>query len=238
MIITIHQPEHLPWLGFFNKMAKAETYVILDNVPFRKNYVQNRNRILGTNGVQWIVVPVLIGGHIEGTIKTTRIAFESQPKWKTKYLKTLEQSYKKYPYFDEVFSDIECVINQNWDSISELNFSLLRLFADKMNIRPNYVFASDLDVSGNKSDLILDICKALNADTYIAGPSGRRYLDKKSFMAASIEVVYNDYIHPEYSQKRTTEFVSHLSSVDLFMNLGYEKAYHVIMSGNEGLSYE
>lgn len=238
MIITIHQPEHLPWLGYFNKMAKAETYVILDNVPFRKNYVQNRNRILGTNGVQWLGVPILIGGHIEGTIKTTRIASETQPKWKNKYLRTLEQSYKKYPYFDEVFSDIESVINQDWDSISDLNFSLLKLFADKMNIRPQFVFASDLDVSGNKSDLILDICKELNTDTYIAGPSGRRYLDKQSFKDASIEVVYNDYNHPEYSQKRTTEFVSHLSSVDLFMNIGYEEAYQVIMSGNEGLSYE
>ena len=238
MITTIHQPEHLPWLGYFNKMAKAQKYVILDNVPFRKNYVQNRNRILGTNGAQWLGVPVFIEGHIEGTIKTTRIANETQPKWKSKYLKTIEYSYKKYPFYDEVFSDICEIMDNDWDYISELNVALFQLFANKMNIHPEFVFASDLDVSGNKSDLILDICKKTNTDTYIAGPSGRKYLDVQSFKDAGIEVVYNDYSHPEYSQKKATEFISHLSSIDLFMNHGYNKAYEIIMSGNEGLSLE
>lgn len=236
MIITIHQPEHLPWLGYFNKMAKAEAYVILDNVPFRKNYVQNRNKILGTNGAQWLGVPVFINGHIDGTIKTTKIANETQPKWKMKYLKTLEQSYKKYPYYDEVFSDIEGVIMQDWISICDLNVSLFKVFAKKMKIAPKFVFASDLNVSGNKSDLILDICKSMNTDTYIAGPSGRKYLDIESFDVAGIKVVYNDYSHPQYTQKRTTEFVPYLSAVDLFMNCGYEESYKIIMNGNETFS--
>lgn len=238
MIITIHQPEHLPWLGYFNKMAKAEKYVILDNVPFRKNYVQNRNRILGTNGVQWLGIPVLISGHIDGTIKTTKIANETQPKWKSKYLKTLEMSYKKHPYFDEVFSDISGVINNDWETISDVNVALFRLFASKMNIHPEFVYASDLDVSGNKSDLILDICKKLDTDTYIAGPSGRKYLNIPSFDDAGIKVVYNDYTHPDYTQKKSPEFVSHLSAVDLFMNHGYDESYRIIMNGNEGFSYE
>ena len=237
MITTIHQPEHLPWLGYFNKMAKAEKYVILDNVPFRKNYVQNRNRILGTNGVQWLGVPVLTEGHIEGTIKTTRIANELQPKWKDKYLKTIEYSYKKHPFYEEVFSDIYSVINNEWEYISDLNVELFKLFAKNMDIQPEFVFASDLDVCGNKSDLILDICKKTNTDTYIAGPSGRKYLDIQSFKDAGIEVVYNDYTHPEYAQRKVPEFVSHLSSIDLFMNQGYNKAYEIIMQGNEGLSF-
>lgn len=238
MITTIHQPEHLPWLGYFNKMVKAQKYVILDNVPFRKNYVQNRNRILGTNGAQWLGVPVLIEGHIEGTIKTTRIANETQPKWKSKYLKTIEYSYKKHPFYDEVFSDICEIMDNDWEYISELNVALFELFANKMDIHPEFVYASDLDVSGNKSDLILDICKKTNTDTYIAGPSGRKYLDIQSFKDADIEVVYNDYTHPEYTQKKAPVFVSHLSAIDLFMNHGYKKAYEIIMSGNEGLSLE
>ena len=236
MIITIHQPEHLPWLGYFNKMAKAEAYVILDNVPYRKNYVQNRNRILGTNGVQWLGVPVLTGGHIEGTIKTTRIASDAQPKWKEKYLKTLEQSYKKHPFCAEVFDDIRSAVDRGGDSLRDLNVALFRTFADRMDIRPEFVFASELDVSGNKSDLILSICKKMNADTYIAGPSGRKYLDIQSFDDAGIKVVYNDYDHPEYTQMRSPEFVSHLSAVDLFMNHGYERAFQIIMDGNGSLS--
>lgn len=74
MIITIHQPEHLPWLGLFNKIAKAEAFVILDCVQYEKNYFQNRNHILGSNGVQWLSVPVSTKGHVEGTIAMTEIS--------------------------------------------------------------------------------------------------------------------------------------------------------------------
>ncbi len=236
MTITIHQPEHLPWLGYFNKMAKAEKYVILDNVPYRKNYVQNRNKIMGSNGVQWLGVPVEINGHIEGTIKSTKIANKSNPKWKEKYIKTLEQSYKKYPYFDEVFPDIQDIFRQDWEYIADLNVAIFSVFASKMEIHPEFVYASDLDVQGNKSDLILDICRKMNADVYIAGPSGRKYLDLSTFEEAGIKVVYNDFVHPEYKQMKRDTFEFHLSALDLFMNCGYKNAYEIIMQGNEGLS--
>lgn len=238
MIITIHQPEHMPWLGYFNKMAKAEQYVVLDNVPFRKNYVQNRNRIFGSNGVQWLGVPVITRGHIEGAIKTTEIANNSQPKWKEKYLRTIEQSYKKYPYFETVYADIKDIFEKDHRYISDLNVQIFSTFAKRMGMSPHFVYSSDLEVEGNKSDLILNICKAMQADTYIAGPSGRKYLDFASFEEAGIEVVFNDYNHPTYKQLKTSQFVSHLSAVDLFMNCGYEDSYEIIMTGNEGVSLE
>ena len=104
MIITIHQPEHLPWLGFFNKLSKAEVFVILDSVPYRKNYFQNRNKIIGSNGEQYIGIPTVNVGHIEGTIASTKIAVDGNHKWKTKYLNTIKMSYGKYPFFEEVYS--------------------------------------------------------------------------------------------------------------------------------------
>ena len=82
MIVTIHQPEHLPWLGYFNKMAKAELYVILDSVQFEKNYFQNRNKILSPNGPQWIGIPVKNSGHMTNTIASTQIADDA--KWRIK----------------------------------------------------------------------------------------------------------------------------------------------------------
>lgn len=234
MIITIHQPEHLPWLGLFNKIAKADTFVILDSVQYEKNYFQNRNRILGTNGVQWLSIPINNKGHMDGSIATTLIANDPKNvKWKEKYLQTIKMSYGKYSFFNEVYPVLEEAMAVETDLFCEINISIIKAFCEKLDIHPEYVRSSQLNVNGLKSDLILDICKEMKTDVYIAGPSGRDYLDMDSFKENGIEVVFNDYHHPVYPQKKSEEFISHLSALDLFMNVGFIEAKRVIMEGNE-----
>ena len=237
MIITIHQPEHLPWLGLFNKIAKAEKFVILDSVQYEKNYFQNRNRILGTNGVQWIGIPVVNTKHMEGSIATTLISTDPKNvKWKEKYLQTIKQSYGKYPYFNEVYPLLEQAINIDTPYFCEINIAMIKSFCDALGIHPEYIRSKDLNVDGLKSSLILDICKEVGTDVYIAGPSGRDYLDMKSFEDAGITVKFNDYHHPTYPQKRSETFIDHLSALDLFMNVGFKEAKKIIMTGNEEIS--
>lgn len=237
-IVTIHQPEHLPWLGFFNKMAKADIFVLLDNVPFRKNYFQNRNKILGTNQEQWIGVPVSIKGHLNSTIKETIIANETNPKWRDKYIKTIRDSYSKYEYFEEVFPSLSQIIMTDYDTINDINIAIIRMFAHGFDINTEFIKASDLDVDGTKSDLILSICDNLNTDIYIAGPFGREYLKKEEFDKKGIKVCFNDYFHPEYRQKRSDSFVPYLSALDLVMNCGYNEGKRIIMNGNMGVSWD
>ena len=236
MIITIHQPEHLPWLGLFNKIAKADCFVILDSVQYEKNYFQNRNRILGTNGVQWLSVPVSNKGHMNGSIAETLIADDPKNrKWKEKYLQTIRMSYGKYPYFQEVYPVLEEAMSIDTPYFCEINIAVIKAFCRQLAIYPEYVRSSDLPVDGLKSDLILDICREMKTDVYIAGPSGRDYLDMESFLENDIRVVFNDYHHPVYPQRRTDEFVSHLSALDLFMNAGFKEAKQIIMTGNEAV---
>lgn len=236
MIITIHQPEHLPWLGFFNKLSKAEVFVILDSVQFEKNYFQNRNRIIGSNGVQYIGIPASTTGHMEGTIATTKIAAATNPKWKTKYLNTIRQSYSKHPFFAEVFPLLEKALSIQTDNLCDINIAIFQSFAEAMGFFPNYVRSSTLKASGLKSDLILNICKELNADVYIAGPSGRDYLDMQSFADSGIKVVFNDYHHPTYPQKKCETFVPYMSALDLFMNVGFEEGKRILLENNEGFA--
>lgn len=236
MTITIHQPEHLPWLGFFNKLSKAEKFVILDSVPYRKNYFQNRNRIMGSNGVQFIGIPTVNVGHIEGTIATTKIAIQGNANWKTKYLNTIKMSYSKHSFFSEVYPLLEKTIMIDTEYLADINIAVFTSFADQMGFHPEYVKSSTLNATGAKSDLILSICQELNTDIYIAGPSGRDYLNMQSFEDAGIKVVFNDYHHPEYPQRKAKEFIPYLSALDLFMNCGFDEGRRVIMDGNEGVS--
>ena len=173
-------------------------------------------------------------GHMQSTLAETEIA--DIPKWKQKYLQTIRMSYAKHPYFNDVFEVLEKALQTESNKLVDINLAIIKGFAEKLNIKPKFVMASSLDVSGQKSDLVLSLCQAVNATTYIAGPSGRDYMDLNSFKEAGIEVKFNDYKHPTYEQKKTEEFVPYMSIVDLTMNCGFEKAKQVIMEGNEGLS--
>ena len=235
MIITIHQPEHLPWLGFLNKASKADLFVILDSVQFEKNYFQNRNRIMGTNGVQWIGIPVSLSGHMNASIAETMIS-NIDKKWKEKYLRTIKMSYGKYPFFDEVYPLIENSISINTKYFCDINVEMIKSLFKKLDINCEIVKSSDLHVSGLKSDLILDICKKTKAESYIAGPSGRDYLNLSDFKKENIKVFYNDFVHPVYEQRKGDVFISHLSSIDLFMNVGFFEGKKILMEGNKGLN--
>lgn len=230
-IITIHQPEHMPWLGYFNKMLKADTFIILDSVQFEKNNYQNRNRILTKNGSMWLTVPVEMKGHTGCTIQDIKIANTLQPTWRKKYLTSIKNAYSKHPYFDEIYPEVERIVDENSSFICDLNIALILFFANKLHSTCSFVRSSDMQTNGMKSDLVLDICKQTNADIYISGSGGREYMDLKSFEHAGIKVSFNDYKHPNYIQKNSKEFVPYMSVLDLLMNVSADEARNIILSG-------
>lgn len=230
-VITIHQPEHMPWLGFFNKMLKSEIFVILDNVQFEKNYYQNRNRILGNNGAQWLNVPTETKGHMDKTIREIKIANTTQPNWKKKYLLTLELNYCKHPFFNDIFPPIKNILEIHDEYLCDLNVSLILYFAQLLNADCQFLYASQMNLNGKKSNLIYQICKQLGAGTYISGSSGRDYMNLDVFCNDGIQVKFNDYVHPIYAQKKSFEFVPYLSVLDLLMNKGPDEAHEIILSG-------
>jgi hypothetical protein len=167
MKVTIHQPEHFPYLGFFQKMNKADIIVILDNVNFRKNYFQNRNRFKNSQGVEeWFTIPVPKDA-VKKQIKDVK---PSETNWRTKILKKLSYNFKldlTHVYETELLADI---------NIRSIVYCAGRLGVDTPIIR-----AATLSAEGSKSELLGNICKELNAKEYISGPSGRDYLDLSYF---------------------------------------------------------
>lgn len=218
MIVTIHQPEHLPWLGFFHKADQADVLVLLDTVQFRKNYVQNRNRILGAGGPMWLTVPVLVKGHMSGTIASLRI--NNEVDWRAKHWKSLQHSYGRHPFFAEYREFFEGFYRRRWELLCTLNMAAIDFLLAALSLRKKIIKASDLPVEGASTELLLAICRHLGATVYLSGPTGRAYLNESSFAQAGIVVRYHQFQHPVYPQLRAKEFVSHLSVVDLLFNAG------------------
>lgn len=218
MIIAIQQPEHFPWIGFFNKMLQVDKFVYLDNVQFKKRYFENRNRIRTDNicGWQWVTVPVITKGHYSQNINQVRIDYSQ--KWQKKYLNKVRFSYSKASFFEDIFTALEEIISREYDKLVELNTVLINYVTMYLNIKTAVILASEI-CEGKGSNLILNLCTHLGADTYLSGPDGRNYLELNKFNESGITIKYHDYNHSHYGQVYEP-FISHMSTLDLLFNCG------------------
>lgn len=219
MRVTIHQPEHAPWIGFFHKVDQADMLVLLDNVQFRKNYFGNRNQLLGPQGPFWVTVPVRRQG-LETTYAEVEIA--DDPRWKKRYHKSVLFNYRNHPFFADVLPLVEEALEQPFERLAELNECLVRGMLGLFGIRVPIVRASQLAAGGRSTELLLAICREVKADAYLAGGLGKDYMDDGLLLARGIEVLHNRFEHPTYPQRGTARFVERLSALDLLMNCGPE----------------
>lgn len=228
MIVTVHQPEHMPWLGFFDKVRQAELFVFLDNVQYRHKYFQNRNRIRTSSGVAWLNVPVLTEGRREQLINEVEID-NRQPRWREKCWKSISLNYHKAPFLERYGDFLEDLYEEEWNSLSDLNEYVITHIIRELNLNVKLIKASELQVSGSGEGLILDICKELGASTYISGVSGiagRGREFESEFLKEGIKVVYQEFYHPIYKQVYEP-FVPCMSIIDLLFNHG-EKSLGVL----------
>ena len=217
MIVTIHQCEHLVWLGLLDKISKADVFILADNFQFKKNYYENRNKIRTKDGWQWLTVPVEKDNH--KPINEVKII--NDIKWQLKYLNTIKQNYQKSEKFNFYYLDIENIILGNWSSIGHLNERLLKLFLNWFNIKTSIIRSSELNLQHLNEGTItlLEICQKVGADTYLSGSSGKDYLDLSLFEKNNIKVVFHEFTHPVYKQQYEP-FIPGMSALDYLFNLG------------------
>jgi hypothetical protein len=211
-------------------MDQADVFVLMENVQFKKNEWQNRNRIRTAEGWQWLTVPVL--HRFPQTIAEVEI--DNRSAWMRKHLQAVRQSYGKSPHADAVMPQLETVLGSPESHLAALNIRLIDVFAGVLGIDTQTVLGSDVQAREDPNDRLIDLCRALDADTYLSGAGARDYLDVDAFAAAGIEVRFQAFNHPAYEQ-RYQPFEPFLSVVDLVMNCGRE-SLSVIRSDRLGVS--
>jgi hypothetical protein len=225
MIVFVHQPEYIPWLGFFDKLARCDAFVIYDDAQYQHGGFHNRNRIRTAKGWQWITVPI-VHGHPQ-TIKDVRIAGTD---WRTKQLSVITQNYQKSPFYDELYPTIKDAINSNHELLIGLNLHLIKRIAGLLDIHVNMVRSSEFPYSGSeKNEKLISICKHMGADTYLCGSGGKTYVNEALFKAGKITLQWHSYQHPTYPQQ-FEGFQSNMSIIDLLFNLG-PKAKEILLTG-------
>lgn len=220
MKCAIHQPQFLPWLGYMHKINSVDVFVFLDNVQFKKNEFQNRNTIRVGDEARWITVPVTFS--FGDTIRETQIAKHS--KWRKKMCLTLEQNYRKAPYFKTYGSELIELIQRDWNNLAELNQATVEWLMSCFAIQTKSLVCSEMPAfSSDATQRLIDICRHIGADTYLSGAGGHEYLDVAKFEEAGIKLEFQNFLHPTYPQcysNKQMGFISHLSAIDGLFNCG------------------
>lgn len=215
--ISIHQPAYLPWLGYFDKIRSADCFVYLDTVQFQKQSFQNRNKIRTADGWVWLTVPVETKGKLYDT-QLKDLTINPRVDWRRKHRASIEMNYRKAPHYDAVMAWLAPFYDRDWPGLSDLCFEMMLAFNRALGIETEIVKASDLtSVEGSKGDLVLNLCRALDADRYLSGSLGRDYLDPEAFQTAGIDLTFQSYEHPSY-QQAYPGFEPYMAVIDLLMN--------------------
>jgi len=228
LIVSVHQPHYLPWLGYFDKIAASDLFVLLDNVQYKKREYQNRNRIRTRQGVKWLTVPVATTGKYEQM--TGEVEIESGASWREKHLETLRHAYSSAPHFKRVFEELEeLYMGREWARLAEINSAMLAWFMKEMEIETRVALESELGTGGLSTERIVNICRAVGADVYLSGSGGRDYMDEALFEKAGLKLEYQKYEHPVYPQVHGG-FEPFMGIVDLLFNAG-KNAAQIVRSG-------
>lgn len=225
MIVAIHQPNFLPWMGYFYKMAKCDVFVLLDNVQYAKNGFINRNKIKTPQGENWLTVPVTVKfGDLINEVK-----INNRVDWRKKHLRTLEMNYKKTEFFGDIFSRFKEIYHlYDWLKLSEFNVELIKFVASYLGLNKKIIKASDSDAGGKSTELLVEIVKKAAGSIYLSGFGGEKYQEEKLFEKAGIILEYYSFRHPLYRQL-WKDFIPNLSIIDLLFNYG-KKSTEVMLN--------
>jgi hypothetical protein len=223
MIVAAHQPHYMPWLGYLDKLAKADLFVVMDDLQYEAQNFQNRQRLKLATGAQWLTVPLARGAQSDRICdKQIDNRGSRRQHWQRRSWLTLEHSYRRAPYWNRYADELRAIYAQPWVSLLELDMTMLELACRWLDIRTPIVRASSLGLVGHKTDRLIDMCQRLGARCYLSGGGGSTdYLDVERMGRAGIGVIWQHFNHPRHAQRYPeVGFLSHLGFIDLVLNCG------------------
>lgn len=224
MILSAHQPNYLPYIGFFHKIANCDIFAIWDTVQFVKRGTfgwMGRNRIKTRNGWLWLTVPILTKGKYKQLIIDTYI--NNDIPWQRKHWHSIYLNYHKARYFNKYSDFFEELYKKRWNKLAELSEAIIDYTVDKLKIKTKIIKCSSLRLNSHGTNLIIDVCKKTGADAFLSGKHGKDYLEVKKFRENNIKLIYQNFKHPHYKQLYGP-FIENMSIIDLLFNEGENSA--------------
>ena len=234
---AIMQPAYIPWMGYFALAASADVFILLDTVQLTKRNWDVRNRIKDANGNELMLSVPIRKTHRREELVIKDALINDDMKWRRKHLTSFQVYYRKAPWFEaahDLFADI--LGREINGHIARLNELFFRDACTVLGIETRILRASDLPVTATgKARRLVELCKAVGADTYVSAAGSAVYLEKKEareiFSEAGLDIRYQGYQHPVYPQINGP-FLSHMSILDVLANAGPQEAMEYVRKGH------
>jgi hypothetical protein len=227
--LVIHQPDFLPYLGFFHRFLHADFFIVLDHVQFVNGSSRawtHRDKIKTAQGEQWLTVSCKKAPR---DTAINEIELLTGTDWRQDNLRLLEQNYRNAPFYAPLIPKIERLYSAPHSSLRDFNMASIEMLMDMLDVQLPWEYSSTLNPEGSKNELLVDLLKKVSATHYLSGVGARDYFEATSFDKAGIEVVWQEFTHPVYSQQ-FGEFLPYLSSIDLLFNHGIDDARKILRS--------
>lgn len=224
--VVIHQPDFIPYLGFFHRFLQADEYIVLDHVQFPPRNWTHRDKIKTARGEEWLTL---------STKKTPRdtpinqVELSTDVDWAKDHLNILHENYRSTPFFAEIMPHVQTLYANPPRLLAEFNMQSIQMILNLLDITIPTVFSSAMSPQGNRNALLVDLLKKTGATHYLCGSGSRDYLDVPAFETAGIQVVWQNFTHPAYPQP-FGEFIPFLSTLDALFNCGTEQTQKMLRS--------
>lgn len=190
-VALITQSNYLPWRGYFGLIRQADVLVLFDTAQFTKRDWRNRNRIRVNGEPHWLTIPVKAGGSQSSAINEIQVEDSG---WVESHINKIDQAYSKFPYRSDLAFILDAIdLLKEVEYLSQVNSFLLSRVMDKLDIQTEIVRASDFQHSGNASEKLATLAKAVQATQYLTAPAAMNYLDHAPFDLHSIDIQYANY---------------------------------------------
>lgn len=225
-IAVIHQPDFVPYLGFFHRFLRADIYIALDHVQFvhSNRSWTHRDKIKTAQGAKWLTISVKKAPR---DTAINQIELSNDTDWRQDNLRLLEQNYRKAPFYGELMPQIERLYAQPFHLLRDFNMASIEMLMDMLDVRIPWVWSSCLAPVGAKNELLVDLLKKISATHYLSGVGARDYFQQEPFAEAGIEVAWQDFTHPVYMQQ-FGDFVPYLSALDVLFNHGVTASREIL----------
>jgi WbqC-like protein family len=218
--VAIVQSNYIPWKGYFDLINMVDEFILYDDRQFTRRDWRNRNRVKTPQGTIWLTVPVRVKGKYHQRIDETLVDGDE---WRDRHWQTLSHSYGSAPAFAEYAGRFRSLyVDAREQRLSLINRALIECVMSVLGIETTLRWSTDYDVTGDRTERLVALCRAAAATTYLSGPAARAYLDESQFATHGIAVEWMDYEgYPEYRQLYPP-FEHGVSVLDLIFNLGVE----------------
>jgi hypothetical protein len=228
VVVAVHQPNFLPWLGYFDKLARCDVFVLLDTVQFPKKSGtwMNRVRLLVGGEPAWVTIPVVRAYH--GLRRIDEMAIDESRPWRRKLLATIEQSYRRARHFETTMPLVTEMLCNDSPLLADYNEAGVRLLASALGLDAGKLIrSSSLRATGASTDLLIDVTRTVGGDCYLAGGGAGEYQEDAKFTAADVRLQHQAFEHPTYGQP-STRFQQGLSVIDALMNCGSKEVAQLL----------